>query len=135
MIVLSSRSLRSYDSSASIPNNFAYNLDSSSYKINKFTNLQIHYLHHHIKFNNSKLDEELNQIENQFKNMSNFISEIPLFEEEYESNIFPYHDKSPLNRNIIRNRYIKRNPFVLDVEWIKSNYFYPQNNAKRNYFQ
>ena len=79
--------------------------------------------------------KEMSQIGNQLKNSSSISNFIPLFEEEYESNIFPYHDKSPLNRNIIRKRYIKRNPFVLDVEWIKSNYFYPQNNAKRNYFQ
>ena len=42
---------------------------------------------HHIKFNNSKLDEEMSQIENQLKNLSsvsNFISKIPLFEEEFE---------------------------------------------------
>ena len=66
--------------------------------------------------------------------MSNFVSEIPFFEEESESNIF-FHDKPSLNINIIRKRYIKRNHFVPDVEWIKSYYFYPQNNAKRNYFQ
>ena len=105
------------------------------------TDLQIHYLHHQlhhcIKFNNSKLDEEMSQIENKLKNlsnMSNFISKIPFFEEESESNIFS-HDKPPLNINIIRKRYIKRNPFVPNVEWIKSDYFSPQNNAKRNYFQ
>ena len=105
------------------------------------TDLQIHYLHHQlhhcIKFNNSKLDEEMSQIENQLKTLSkmlDFVSRIPLFEEEFESNIFS-HDKPPLNINIIRKRYIKRNPFVPDVEWIKSDHFSPQNNAKRNYFQ
>ena len=45
------------------------------------------------------------------------------------------NDKPPLNINIIIIRYIKRNPFIPDVEWIKSDYFSPQNNAKRNYFQ
>ena len=76
----------------------------------------------------------MNQIENQLKNKSNFVSKIPLFEKEYESNIFP-HDKPPLNINIIRKKYIKRNPFVFEVELIRSNYFSPENTAKRNYFQ
>ena len=66
--------------------------------------------------------------------MSNFVSEIPHFEEGSESNIF-YHDKPLLNINIIRKRNIERNPFVLEVELIKSNYFSPKNIAKRNYFQ
>ena len=35
----SSRSLRSHDSFASASNNSAYNLESSSYEINRFTNL------------------------------------------------------------------------------------------------
>ena len=80
----------------------------------------------------------MNQIENQLKtlsNMSSFVSKIPFFEEESKSNIFSHPDKPPLNINIIRRRYIKRNPFVPDVEWIKSDYFSPQNYAKRNYFQ
>ena len=80
----------------------------------------------------------MNQIENQLKtlsNMSSFVSKIPLFEKEFESPIFFHHDKSPLNINIIRKRFIKRNPFIPDVEWIKSYYFSPYNNAKRNYFQ
>ena len=140
----SSRFLRSHDSSASVSNSPAYNLERSSYKINKFTNsspasstasLPASLYSHHIKFNNSKLDEESNQIENQLKNISNFVSEIPLFEEEFESNIFSNHDKPSLNINIIRRRYIKRNHFIPDVELIKSNYFSPQNTAKRNYFQ
>ena len=63
--------------------------ENSSYEIIIFTNsspasstasLPASLYSHHIKFNNSKLDEELNQIENQFKNMSNFVSKIPLFE-------------------------------------------------------
>ena len=45
------------------------------------------------------------------------------------------NDKPPLNINIIRKRNIKINPFVLEVELIKSNYFSPENTAKRNYFQ
>ena len=57
------------------------------------------------------------------------------FEEESKSNIFSHPDKPPLNINIIRRRYIKRNHFVLDVECIKLDYFSPYNNAKRNYFQ
>ena len=139
----SSRSLRSYDSSTYASNNS----ESFSYEIIRFTNSSpasstaslptsspASLYSHHIKFNNSKLDEELNQIKNQLKNMSNFISEIPLFEEEYESNIFS-HDKLPLNINIIRKRNIKRNPFVLEVELIKSNHFSPENTAKINYFQ
>lgn len=144
----SSRSLRSHDSSASALNNSAYNLESSSYKIMRFSNastasssaslpaasLAASSLCHHIKFNNSKFNEELNQIENQLKNSSNFVPEISLFEEESESKIF-YHDKPPLNINIIRKRYIKRNPFVPEVELIKANYFSPENTAKRNYFQ
>ena len=65
----SSRFLRSHDSSASVSNSPAYNLERSSYKINKFTNSlptssATSSYSHHIKFNNSKLDEELNQIEN-----------------------------------------------------------------------
>ena len=67
--------------------------------------------------------------------MSNFVLEIPLFEEESESNIFSNHDKPPLNINIIRRRDIKRNLFIPYVELIKSNYFSPENTAKRNYFQ
>ena len=80
----------------------------------------------------------MNQIENQLKtlsNMSSFVSKIPFFEEEFKSTIFSHPDKPPLNINIIRRRYIKRNHFVPDVEWIKSDYFSPQNYAKRNYFQ
>ena len=110
-------SLRSHDNSASALNNSVYNLDSSSYEIMRFTNSSptsstassptastassptssttsstassaaLSYSHH-IKFNNSKFNEELNQIENQLKNMSNFVSKIPLFEEESKSNIF-----------------------------------------------
>ena len=78
------------------------------------------------------------QIENKLKNLlnvSSFVSKIHLFEKESKSNIFSQHDKPPLNINIIRKRYIKRNPFVPNVEWIKSDYFSPQNNAKRNYFK
>ena len=49
----SSRSLRSHDSSA-------YNLASSSYELNRSTNsLTASSYSHHIKFNNSKLDEEM----------------------------------------------------------------------------
>ena len=66
--------------------------------------------------------------------MSNFVLKIPLFEEKSKSNIF-YHDKSPLNINIIRKRNIKRNHFVPKVELIKANYFSLENTAKRNYFQ
>ena len=75
----SSKSLRSHDSFTSTSNNFAYNLESSSYEIIRFTNslpassVTSSYSHH-MKFNNSKLDEELNQIENQLKYMSNFVS-------------------------------------------------------------
>ena len=84
----SSRSLRSHDSFASASNNSAYNLDSSSYEINRFANslpasLVASPYSHHIKFNNSKLDEEMSQIENQLKNLSNtsnFVSKIPFFE-------------------------------------------------------
>ena len=62
------RSLRSHDSSVFASNSSIYNLESSSYEINKFTNLSpassvASSYSHHIKFNNSKLDEELNQIE------------------------------------------------------------------------
>ena len=132
----SSKSLGSHDSSASTSNNSLYNLESFSYEINKFTNSSpASSYSHHIKFNNLKLDEELNQIENQLKNISNFVLEIPLFEKESESNIFSNHDKPPLNINIIRRRDIKRNLFIPYVELIKSNYFSPQNTAKRNYFQ
>ena len=75
----SSRSHKSHDSSASASNNYAYNLESSLYEINRFTNSlpapsTASSYSHHIKFNNSKLDEELNQIENQLKFMSNFVS-------------------------------------------------------------
>ena len=64
----------------------------------------------------------MSQIENQLKNMSNFVPEIPLFKEESESINFS-HDEPPLNINIIRKRNIKRNPFVPEVELIKANYF------------
>ena len=107
----SSRSLRSHDSSASALNNSAYNLESSSYKIMRFSNasttsssasLAASSWSHHMKFNNSKFNEELNQIENQLKNSSNFVPKISLFEEESESKNFS-HDNPPLNINIIRN--------------------------------
>ena len=62
--------------------------------------------------------------------MSNFVSEIPLFEEESESNIFSNHDKPSLNINITRRRDINRNPFIPYVELIKYNYFSPQNTTK-----
>ena len=78
------------------------------------------------------------QIENQLKklsNMSSFVSKIHLFEEKSKSTIFSHPNKLPLNINIIRRRYIKRNPFVSDVEWIKLDYFSLYNNAKRNYFK
>ena len=97
----SSRSRRSHDSSASALNNSAYNLESSPYKIMRFSNastasssasllaasLAASSWSHHIKFNNSKFNEELDQIENQLKNSSNFVPEISLFEEESESKI------------------------------------------------
>ena len=99
----SSRSLKSYDSSAFASINSTYNIESSSYGIIRFTNSSTASSHatlpassiassysHHIKFNNSKLDEEFNQIENQLKNMSNFVSEIPFFEEESESNVLSH---------------------------------------------
>ena len=91
----SSRSLRSYDSSAFASINSTYNIESSSYEIIRFTKSSISSspassYSHHIKFNNSKLDEEFNQIENQLKNMSNFVSEIPFFEEESESNVLSH---------------------------------------------
>ena len=76
----------------------------------------------------------MSQIENQLKNMSNFVPEIPLFKEESESIIFSQNE-SPLNINIVRKKYIKRNPFVPKVELIKANYFSLENTAKRNYFQ
>ena len=134
----SSRSFRSHNNSAS-----ASDLERSSYKIISFTASSpassvafpsTSFYSHHIKFNISKLDEEMSQIENQLKNMSNFVSEIPLFKEESESISF-FYNKSPLNINIIRKRNIKRNHFVLEVEFIKANYFSPENTAKRNYFQ
>ena len=49
--------------------------------------------------------------------------------------IFPHLDNPPLNINIIKKRYIKRNLFVLDVECIKFDYFSPYNNGKRKYFK
>ena len=118
----SSRSLKSHDSSASALNNSAYDLKRSSYKIISFTasspasspaslvtsSPTASFYTHHIKLNISKLDEEMSQIENQLKNMSNFVPKIPLFKEESESIIFS-HDEPPLNINIIRRRYIKRN--------------------------
>ena len=97
-----SRSLRSHDSSASALNNSAYDLERYSYKIISFTTSSAaslaassptassfaSFYSHHIKFNISKLDEEMSQIENQLKNMSNFVSEIPLFKEKSKSIIF-----------------------------------------------
>ena len=99
----SSRSLRTHDSSAFALNNPAYNLESSSYKLMRFSNasttsssasLPASSWCHHIKFNNLKFNKELNQIENQLKNSSNFVPEISLFEEEFESKKFS-HDKPP----------------------------------------
>ena len=91
----SSRSLRSHDSSASTLNNSASDLERSSYKIISLSasyvaSLSASFYSHHIKFNISKLDEEMSQIENQLKNMSNFVSEIPFFEEESESNVLSH---------------------------------------------
>ena len=57
----------------------------------------------------------MNQIENQLKtlpNISSFVSKIPLFEEKSEPTIFSYSNNPPLNINIIRRKYIKRNPFI-----------------------
>ena len=88
--ISSSRSLKSHDSSASVLNNSAYNLARSSYKIISFTasspaslaaSSSASFYSHHKKFNISKLDEEISQIENQLKIMSNFVSEIPLFKD------------------------------------------------------
>ena len=146
----SSKSFRSHDSFASTLNNSTYDLERSSYKIINFiasspvslaasssassaASSSASFYSHHIKFNISKLDEEISQIENQLKNMSNFIPEIPLFKEKSESIIFSYN-KYPLNINIIRKRNIKKNLFV-PVELIKANYFSPENTAKKNYFQ
>ena len=59
----SSRSLKSHDSFAFASDNSTYNLESSSYGLNRFTNsLAASSYSHHIKFNNSKLDEEMSQI-------------------------------------------------------------------------
>ena len=75
----SSRSLKSHDSSASTLNNSAYDLERSSYKIISFTASSpatssfASFYSHHIKFNISKLDKEMSQIENQLKIMSNFV--------------------------------------------------------------
>ena len=82
-----SRSLRSHESSASALNNSAYDLERYSYKIISFTassaaslaasspvaSSSASFYSHHIKFNISKLDKEMSQIENQLKNMSNFV--------------------------------------------------------------
>ena len=65
----SSRSLRSHDSSVSSLDNFAYDLVNSSYESNG----------HLKKFNNSKLEEEMIQIENQLKNLSNMSSFVSKF--------------------------------------------------------
>ena len=110
----SSKSLRSHDSFASTLNNSTYDLERSSYKIINFiasspvslaASSSASFYSHHKKFNISKLDEEISQIENQLKIMSNFVSEIPLFKEKSESIIFSYN-KYPLNINIIRKRNI-----------------------------
>ena len=77
--ISSSRSLRSHDSSASALNNSAYDLERSSYKIIRFTASSLaasssaSFYSHHIKFNISKLNEEMSQIENQLKNMFLFL--------------------------------------------------------------
>ena len=109
--ISSSRSLKSHDSSASTLNNSAYDLERSSHKIISFTaslaassaaSSSASFYSHHIKFNILKLDEEMSQIENQLKNlstMSNFVSKIPLFEEESKSTIFFNYDKPSLNIN------------------------------------
>ena len=121
------RYLRFHDSFASTLNNSTYDLERSSYKIISFiasspvssvasspasstASSSASFYSHHIKFNISKLDEEISQIENQLKNMSNFVPEIPLFKEKSESIIFSYN-KSPLNINIIRKRNIKKKSF------------------------
>ena len=78
----SSRSFRSHNNSASALNNSASDLERSSYKIISFTASSpassvafpsTSFYSHHIKFNISKLDEEMSQIENQLKIMSNFV--------------------------------------------------------------
>ena len=72
-----SRSLKSNDSSASALNNSAYDLEISSYKIINFiassaaslaasspaTSSSASFYSHHIKFNISKLDKEMSQID------------------------------------------------------------------------
>ena len=68
-------------------------------------------------------------------NLSNYVSKIPIFEEECESKLFPHPNNLPLNINVITRRYIKRNHLVPDVEWIKLDYFSFYNTVKRNYFK
>ena len=140
------------ESNNSAAYNFAYNLDStytlasSSYELNKFSKLDnnssiletsknslVASSSHHIKFNNSKIDE-MNQIENQLKNLPNYVPKIPILEES-KSIFFSHPTSPPLNINIIKRRYIKRSPFIPNVEWIKLDYFSPYNTAKRNYFK
>ena len=75
-----SRSLRIGSHASYASNNSSYNLIGSSYELNISTNsLATLSYSHHIKFNNSKLDEEIIQIENQLKNLlnvSSFVSKI-----------------------------------------------------------
>ena len=46
-----------------------------------------------------------------------------------------YFDMYPNQVNIIHKKNYKKTTFTLNVEWIKSYYFAPQNNTKRAYFQ
>ena len=74
----SSRSLRFHDSSTFALNNSTYDLERSSYKIINFAasstaSSSASFYSHHIKFNISKINEEMSQIENQLKNMSSFV--------------------------------------------------------------
>ena len=127
----SSRSLR-IDNFASY--NSTCNLASSSYKLNRFANtkesLATSYSQHDKilkssshpkKYYNSKINIEISQLENQLKDLSNLSNYVPknrIFEEEYESILFPHPNNPPLNINVIRRRYIKKKLFVPDVEWI-----------------
>ena len=61
----SSRSLKIGSLASYASDDHAYNLVNSSYELNKSANsLAASSYSHHIKFNNSKLDEEIIQIEN-----------------------------------------------------------------------
>ena len=61
---------------------------------------------------------------------------IPVYQPNESPPVSPTHsDMFPNQVNIIHKKNYKKTHFTPNVEWIKSDYFSPQNDTKRAYFQ